>query len=173
MKKLNSILKISAFVLFVALMASCLKKEVDPYAAYTPAREAGLIKDWLAKVKLERLHLDSTSTGIYYIADTTKIGTGPTVKAGNTVTVKYTGMYTDGTIFDASSKHNVAGTMTYIHKTVQFIQGWEQGIEVLNKGAGATFLIPSAKGYGAYGSRDGSIPPNSQLIFIIEVVDIK
>ena len=153
-------------------MASCNKKE-DPYASYTPAREAGLIKDWLAKVKLEKLHLDSTTTGIYYISDTTKVGSGPTVKTGNTVTVKYICAGTDGTVFDASSLHNTAGTMTYVYKTQPLIQGWEEGIEVLNKGSRATFLIPSAKGYGPYGSEDGAIPPNTPLIFTIEVVDIK
>jgi len=172
MRKLTSILKLSAFILFLMLMASCLKKNEDPYASYTPAREAGLIKDWLAKVKLEKIHLDSTTTGIYYIADTTKIGSGPTVKAGNTVTTKYICAGTDGTVFDASSLHNPP-TMVYKHKTQPLIQGWEEGIEVLNKGSRATFLIPSAKGYGAYGSQDGSIPPNTPLIFTIEVVDIK
>jgi FKBP-type peptidyl-prolyl cis-trans isomerase FkpA len=172
MKKLNGILSLSVFILFISLMASCNKNE-DPYASYTPAREASLIKDWLAKVKLEKLHLDSTTTGIYYIADTTKIGSGPNVKAGNIVTVKYICAGTDGTVFDASSLHNAAGTMVYTHKTQQLIQGWEEGIEVLNKGSRATFLIPSAKGYGPYGSEGGAIPPNTPLIFTIEVVDIK
>ena len=170
MKKWNSILKISAFILFVALMTSCLKKEVDPYASYTPAREAGLIKDWLANVKIKKLHLDSTSTGIYYIADTTKVGTGPTVTTGKTVTVKYQGMFMDGRVFDASEGY------TYIHKDTdpqkRMIQGWEEGIEVLSKGGSAGFLIPSAKAYGTSGSR-GVIPPNTPLIFIIEVVNIK
>ncbi|HAH23630.1 MAG TPA: hypothetical protein DCL77_07720 [Prolixibacteraceae bacterium] len=164
MKKLNSILKLSAFLLFVVLLASC-KKDKDPYASYTPEREASLIKEWLAGVKSAKLPLDSTATGIYYIADTTAIGTGPTVKAGNTVTVKYVGSYIDGIVFDSSS------SMTYKHKYDSLIQGWEEGIEVLNKGSRATFLIPSAKAYGSTGNN--SIPPNTPLLFVIEVVDIK
>ncbi|HEY3369724.1 MAG TPA: FKBP-type peptidyl-prolyl cis-trans isomerase [Prolixibacteraceae bacterium] len=171
MKKLNGILKLGVFALFVVLMASC-KKDEDPYAAYTPAREAALIKEWKAGMKLEKLQLDSTSTGIYYIADTVKVGSGPTVKAGNTVTVKYTGMFLDGTVFDASANHSAAGTMTYVHKTNRMIQGWEEGIEALSKGASAAFLIPSAKAYGVEGNKP-IIPPNEPLIFIIEVVDIK
>ena len=150
-------------------MASCLKS-VDPYADYTPEREAGLIKDWLATVKQNKVHLDSTATGIYYVLDTTKIGVGPTIKTGDTVKVKYVGKFLDGTVFDASSYHG-DGTMTYIHKTDRLIQGWEEGIEVLSKGGSAAFLIPSVKAYGTTGA--GSIPPNTPLIFLIEVLDIK
>jgi len=101
MKKLNGIFKGCAFIMIVVLMTSCLKDQEDPYAAYTPERETTLIKNWLASVKLQKIHLDSTATGIYYIADTTKVGTGPTVKSGNNVTVKYTGTYLDSIIFDA------------------------------------------------------------------------
>ena len=169
MKKLNNILKLSAFILVVVLVASCLKNE-DPNASYTPQREATLIKDWMANVKIKKLHLDSTATGIYYIADTTKVGTGPAVTTGKTVTVNYQGMFMDGRVFDASKGY------TYIHKDTdpnkRMIQGWEEGIEVLSKGGSAGFLIPSAKAYGTSGSR-GVIPPNTPLIFIIEVVDIK
>lgn len=159
------------FFLFAGSTSSCKKSSVDPYAAYTPEREAKLIAQWKSSSKAAKVQLDSTSTGIYYIIDKTKTGTGPTVKAGDKVTVKYTGMFLDGTIFDSSSSHG-NGTMTYVHKTDRLIQGWEEGIEVLNKGASAAFLIPSAKGYGASGSLP-IIPPYSPLIFIIEVIDIK
>jgi FKBP-type peptidyl-prolyl cis-trans isomerase len=101
-------------------------------------------------------------------------GTGPTVGMGDTLTVKYTGYFMDGTIFDASSLHG-DGTYTYIHKDTnpqkRMIQGWEEGIEVLSKGSRAIFLFPSDKAYGPYGY--GPIPPYSPLIFEIEVVNIK
>lgn len=167
MKKLKSIFKIGAFILFLGIITSCNKDVVDPYAGYTPEREAGLIKDWLALMVKNGNDLDTTTTGIYYIVDTTKVGSGPTVKTGNTVTVKYTGMFLDGYIFDSSESY------TYIHKDTdpqkRMIPGWED--EVLSKGGSAAFLVPSAKGYGAGGY--SIIPPNSPLIFIIEVLDIK
>lgn len=168
MKELTNILKLSAFILFVGIMASCLKEE-DPYAAYTPEREATMIKEWLAAMTQKKNDIDTIGTDIYYIVDTTKVGTGPTVKTGNTLTVKYTGMFLSGVVFDASKSY------TYIHKDTnpykRMIQGWEEGIELLKKGGSAAFLIPSAKAYGIKGS--GSIPPNTPLIFIIEVLDIK
>lgn len=170
MKKLNNILKIGAILLFVGITSSCLKESTDPYAQYTPEREAALIKDWLAAMVTNKNDIDTTSTGIYYIVDKTKIGTGPKVVAGNTVTVKYTGLFLDGTIFDTST-YSGDGTMTYVHKTDRMVLGWEEGIEVLSKGGSAAFLVPSAKAYGTYGY--GTIPPNTPLIFVIEVIDIK
>lgn len=174
MKKLNTILKICVFILFAAVVVSGCKKAEDPLAIYTPEREAGLIKDWLAYMVSTNKDIDTTSTGIYYVVD--KVGTGTTVQAGDSVTVKYTGMFMDGQIFDASAYHG-NGTYKYVHKDAdpykRLIQGWEEGIEVLQKGGSAAFLIPSSKGYGITGSYDGSIPPYSPLIFVIEVVDIK
>lgn len=145
-----------------------VKKEEDPFAIYTPEREAGLIKEWIETMNSNNKDIKTTTTGIKYIVE--KIGSGELVKSGNTVTVKYTGMFLDGQIFDASAYHG-DGTYTYKHKTDRLIQGWEEGIEVLNKGASAAFLIPSAKAYGTTGQ--GPIPPNTPLIFVIEVIDIK
>ncbi|MBA4410961.1 MAG: FKBP-type peptidyl-prolyl cis-trans isomerase [Bacteroidota bacterium] len=165
---MNMLLKYSALVLFAIIIVSGCKKNEDPYATYTPEREAALIKEWLAQMVTNKKDIDTTSTGIYYIVE--KEGTGETVKTGNKVTVKYTGLFLDGSVFDASA-YRGDGTMTYIHKTDRLIQGWEEGIEVMKKGGTAAFLIPSAKAYGTAGS--GSIPPNTPLIFVIEVIEIK
>jgi FKBP-type peptidyl-prolyl cis-trans isomerase len=164
---MNNLLKVFVFVLFAIAAASCGKD--DPYAGYTAEREAKLIKEWQETMVKNNKDIDTTSTGLFYIMD--KEGSGATVKSGDEVKVKYTGMFMDGTIFDASSLHG-DGTMTYEHKGTdsRMIQGWEEGIEVLNKGAIAVFLIPSAKAYGPAGY--SSIPPYSPLLFIIEVVDI-
>ncbi len=185
MNKLNSFLKVCAIVLFSIVVISGCTKSKDPYADYTPAREAGLISDWLAAMVEKNNDIDTTSTGLYYIVN--KVGTGATVAVGDTVTVKYTGMFLDGSIFDASAYHatntgttiphfSADSTFTYIHQsptsaTLSMIKGWEEGIEVMNKGERAAFLLPSAKAYGAYGS--GSIPPYTPLLFVIEVMDIK
>lgn len=170
---MNRILKIGFFLLSVLfVISSCNKDTEETPSIYTPEREAGLIKDWLAKMVSNSNNIDTTSTGLFYIVD--KTGTGPTVKTGDTLTVKYTGYFMDGSIFDASSLHG-NGTYTYIHKDTnpkkRMIQGWEEGIEVLSKGSKAIFLFPSDKAYGPYGY--GPIPPYSPLIFEIEVVNIK
>jgi len=170
MKKLVKLLKISVLILFsIAFVAGCKKAE-DPYAGYTLEREQTMIQEWLTQMTTNKKDIDTTATGLYYILETE--GTGATVKAGNTVKVKYIGMFLDGSVFDASSYYG-DGIMTYIHKdsNTRMIQGWEEGIEIMNKGAKAAFLIPSAKGYGPTGNN--TIPRNTPLIFIIEVVEIK
>jgi FKBP-type peptidyl-prolyl cis-trans isomerase FkpA len=176
MKKLRVLIKVSALIILVAvILSACVKSDnLNSSEGYTPVSELNSIKQWIDSVKAMNLKIDTTSTGLLYIQG--KVGTGPTVKAGDVVTVKYTGRFLNGTIFDASSWHSEAGTMTYLHKaptdaSKTLIQGWEEGIEVLSKGGSAAFLIPSGKGYGSKGS--GSIPPYTPLIFVIEVIDIK
>jgi len=167
MKRVNFVFKSFILVLFLAgLVSSCMKPE-DPSSGNTAEAEATLIKSWKTQMKSNKLPYDSTATKIFYVIDKTKVGTGANVTTGNKVTVKYTGTFMDGAIFDSSE------SFTYTHKssTERMIAGWEEGIELLNKGAKATFLIPSALAYGEYGYY--SIPGYSPLFFIIEVVDIK
>ena len=54
----------------------------------------------------------------------------------------------------------------------QVIPGWDEGIALLNKGAKATFIIPSDLAYGAAGA-GGVIPPNATLKFVVELVEFK
>jgi FKBP-type peptidyl-prolyl cis-trans isomerase len=179
MRKFKEILKITTLVLVALFIVSaCKKQAVDPDAALkaslqkyaittTTNNEADLITAWLDQMQKNQEDVKTTSTGIHYIQE--KEGTGATVVAGDTVTVKYIGFFLNGDIFDESAKHG--GSLTYVHKKVTMIKGWEEGIEVLNKGASAIFLIPSNKGYGLAGN--GPVAPNVPLLFSIEVVDIK
>ena len=172
MKKLNAILKVCAFILLALAVIPACKKIEDPYASYTPEREAGMISDWLAQMVTNKQNIDTTSTGLYYIVE--KVGSGVTVQTGDSVTVKYTGMFLDGEVFDASYLHAADSTFTYMHRdpdpNKRLIQGWEEGVDIMNKGEEAAFLIPSAKAYGKTGS--GSIPPNTPLLFVIKIVNI-
>lgn len=167
---MKNLVRFSAVVLFAAFTLSSCMKDDDPYAQYTQEREDKLIKDWHAAMTTNKKDIDTTAGGIFYIMD--KVGTGDNVKAGDTLTVKYTGLFMDGTVFDASAYHG-DGTMTYIHKAKEsrMITGWEEGIEYLSKGGIGVFCIPSAKGYGSEGY--SSIPPYSPLIFVIEIVNIR
>jgi FKBP-type peptidyl-prolyl cis-trans isomerase len=169
MKNLNTFFKVAAFSLFLVVFVSGCMKDDTNKTYYTTEEEIAQIRAWLDDMVAKNKNIDTTTTGIFYIRD--KVGSGPTVKAKDAVTVKYTGMFLDGTIFDASTNYTETGTMIYAHKINRMIQGWEEGIEVLSKGGSAVFLIPSFKGYGTAGSK--KIPPNTPLIFSIEVVDIK
>ena len=175
MKELNALMRFSAFILSVFIMASCSLNKDEPfdYTPNTPEIEAQQIKSWLDTMKGRDNDVykvtNDTATLFYYIK-LDSIGTGEVVKTGDKVTVKYVGMFLNGTAFDSSEKY------TYIHKDTdpdkRMISGWEKGIELLKKGESYAFMFPSAQAYGAQGSY-GVIPPYTPLIFVIEVLDIQ
>ena len=115
---------------------------------------------------------NSTPTPMALDIKTTQPGTGDAVvKAGSDVTVLYTGMLQDGTVFDASSKH---GNQPFDFTVGQgmVIKGWDQGLLGAKVGEKRTLTIPGDLAYGAQGI-PGTIPPNATLIFDVQVVSIK
>jgi hypothetical protein len=95
-------------------------------------------------------------------------GSGPAVKNGDVVSVHYTGTLLDGTKFDSSKDRGQPFT-TPIPGRV--IQGWNRGIPGMKVGGKRKLIIPPSLGYGPPGQ--GKIPPNSTLVFEIELLDIK
>ncbi len=87
-----------------------------------------------------------------------------------TVSVHYKGQLTDGTVFDSSYKRKEP--IEFKLGMGQVIAGWDEGISLLRVGDKARFVIPSNLGYGNRGA-GGAIPPNANLIFDVELVDIK
>jgi FKBP-type peptidyl-prolyl cis-trans isomerase FkpA len=118
-----------------------------------------IIKQYLTD---NNLTANSTASGLHYII--TKEGVGGHPNAQSNVKVKYKGYLTDGTVFDQT-----AGSQTATFYLGGLIAGWQEGIPLLKKGGKGTFFLPSYLGYGPSGS--GSIPPNTVLIFEIELVD--
>lgn len=102
---------------------------------------------------------------------TTQEGTGDrVVKAGDTITVNYTGKLEDGTKFDSSYDRNQPFSFQIGQGMV--IQGWDQGLLGMKVGEKRTLTIPANMGYGASGV-PGVIPPNATLVFDTELVSIK
>lgn len=90
----------------------------------------------------------------------TKVGTGDAVKPGDTITVDYTGaLMSNGVVFDASSMHGGASTLSL----KDGIAGWSQGIPGMKVGGTRRLLIPAALAYGPQSQAD--IPANSDLVF--------
>ena len=109
-----------------------------------------------------------TESGLFYLIDAD--GEGDKPEKGNSVKVHYKGELLDGTVFDSSFKRNEP--IEFSLGVGQVIPGWDEGIALLNKGAKATFIIPSDLAYGAAGA-GGVIPPNATLKFVVELVDFK
>lgn len=96
-------------------------------------------------------------------------GTGDSPKAGDLVAVHYTGMLTDGTVFDSSYKRGQP--YTFPLGQGQVIPGWDEGIALLKVGGKARLIIPPELGYGERGA-GGVIPPNATLVFDVELMGI-
>jgi peptidylprolyl isomerase len=110
----------------------------------------------------------TTDSGLTYII--TKSGVGEAIKSGDNVVVNYTGLLTNGAMFDSSITRNEP--FSFPVGAGMVIKGWDEGLQVLRIGDHATLIIPSEIGYGASGA-GGVIPPNATLIFIIEVLGVK
>lgn len=143
------------------------------------AREKIIMDKYIAQQKLKNVKV--TPSGLHYVVH--QEGRGATPKPGETVKVHYAGKLTNGKLFDTSLEEQAKIHGKYNpgrpYKPFEFqigrgrvIKGWDEGIALLNPGAKATLLVPSYLGYGERGA-GGDIPPNSVLVFDVELVGIK
>lgn len=96
-----------------------------------------------------------------------KEGSGAMPKASDSVTVNYRGTLIDGKEFDSSYKRNKPATF----RVDQVIPGWTEGLQLMKAGSTWQLFIPPALGYGERGA-GASIPPNSALIFEVELISV-
>jgi FKBP-type peptidyl-prolyl cis-trans isomerase len=111
----------------------------------------------------------TTSSGLQ-IQDTL-VGTGATAETGKTVSVLYTGTFTDGTKFDSSADHGNQ-PMDVMLGAGSVIKGWDEGIVGMKVGGKRKLTIPPALAYGERGY-PGAIPPNATLVFDIQLMGVK
>lgn len=95
-------------------------------------------------------------------------GPGRAPKKGETVTVHYTGWLTNGTQFDSSRDRQ---PFSFVLGAGQVIAGWDQGVAQMNTGDKVKLTIPPELAYGPDGY-PGAIPPNSTLVFEVELLSI-
>jgi peptidylprolyl isomerase len=99
------------------------------------------------------------------------VGTGAAPNKGDNLTMQYTGWLTNGCVFDTSRQAGRSAFQFVIGATpANVIAGWEEGILTMHVGGKRRLVIPPALGYGASGQ--GPIPPNSTLIFDVELLAI-
>lgn len=136
--------------------------------AVTEAREVKE-KENLAKEQAfftenaKKTSVKTTEEGLQY--EVLVEGNGEKPSRENEVTVHYTGTLLDGKKFDSSLDRNEPLKM----KLDRVIEGWKIGVPLMSKGAKYRFYVPSKLGYGSQNM--GVIPPNSILIFDIELLD--
>jgi len=106
-----------------------------------------------------------TPSGLEYID--VVVGSGAEARAGQRVTVHYTGWLTDGSMFDSSRTRN--SPFQFALGGRQVIAGWDEGVAGMREGGQRRLIIPPNLGYGARGA-PGAIPPNATLIFDVELI---
>lgn len=158
---------------FYAQLDTYFKDETAKLEKAEPAK----IEKYVADKKLEP---KKTASGLQYVVS--QEGKGALPATGDTVVVNYTGKLLSGKVFDTSVKEVAEKEKLNMDPSRQFepirislgqtpvIQGWTEGLALLPKGSKATFIIPSALGYGPQGAQ--VIPPFAPLVFEVELVDI-
>jgi FKBP-type peptidyl-prolyl cis-trans isomerase len=111
---------------------------------------------------------EETKSGLRY--KILQKGDGKQATKGDMVSVHYKGQLLDGTVFDSSYKRKQP--IDFNVGLGQVISGWDEGIQLLNVGDKARFVIPSNLGYGSQGA-GGVIPADATLIFDVELMNVK
>jgi FKBP-type peptidyl-prolyl cis-trans isomerase len=109
----------------------------------------------------------TTKSGLKYLDQ--KVGDGKEVKAGDTVVVHYTGWLKDGKKFDSSYDRKKPAEFA-LNKV---IKGWQEGIPGMKVGGKRKLVIPPDLAYGKEGTSDGTIPPDAELTFEVELLEVK
>ena len=127
-------------------------------------KNAATAEKYLAENKSKE-GVKATASGLQY--KVLKDGNGATPKSSDTVTVNYRGTLIDGTEFDSSYKRGQPATFP----VGGVIKGWTEALQMMKVGSKYQLFIPASLAYGEQG-RPG-IPPNSTLIFEVELMDVK
>ncbi len=144
-------------ILFV--FAGCLKNDTTCTPKTVQSEEAQIIN----YAATNGISATAHSSGLYYQVITPGSGARPSITSS--VSVKYTGMLTDGTIFDQKT------SPTSLIPVKDVIAGWQIGLPLIQKGGTIKLIIPSSLGYGC--TAFGVVPANSILYFEIELVDVQ
>jgi len=144
------------------------EKEIDRAQARSRAEEViKFHKDIRRKYRESTLeNVITTESGLKYVIH--EMGEGPRPEEGERVSVHYIGsLIPEGEPFDLSFLRGDA--IEFSIGVGQVIKGWDEGIMLLPGGTKATLFIPSELGYGADGTPDGSIPPNAEMAYYVEI----
>lgn len=157
------------FLLGAVALGGCsnkIEKKLSKLMIENPSTQAEKQTNMILQYGIDKgLDLTSTESGIHYVI--TQEGSGDFPNKKSQVKAHYAGTLLDGTPFDSS--YDRGEPLSF--GLNQVIVGWQEAIQLLQKGSKGTFIIPSDL---AYGSRNmGVIQPNSVLVFDIELVDFK
>lgn len=144
---------------------------IEAFRTFTGSREKRLAdQKKAAEDSLEKLAagFQKTASGLRY--QIIQKGSGKQAEKGKTVSVHYQGALENGEVFDSSYKRKQP--IDFKLGAGQVIEGWDEGIALLQVGDKARFVIPAYLGYGSRGA-GGVIPGDATLVFDVELMDVK
>ncbi|HEX6591141.1 MAG TPA: FKBP-type peptidyl-prolyl cis-trans isomerase [Moraxellaceae bacterium] len=149
-----------------ALMAYQQKIHAEALAAQNKgASEAASKGNAYLAENAKKPGVKTTASGLQYEVITEGKGASP--KPSDVVRVHYEGKLTDGSVFDSSLQRGEPAEFPLD----RVIPGWTEGLQLMKVGSKYKLTVPSALGYGEQGM--GPIPPNSVLVFEVELLEIK
>jgi FKBP-type peptidyl-prolyl cis-trans isomerase FkpA len=154
-------------LLVLGSFSSCLKNEgnackvsnYDPCALKAPQSEINAVQDYLTN---NGIVATQHCSGMFYTIDV--MGTGATPTVCSNLSVTYEGKLTNGSVFDATSTpvaFNLSG----------LIPAWQSGLPLIKAGGTIHLYVPPTLGYG--NQQVGPIPPNSILVFRVDVIGVQ
>ena len=111
----------------------------------------------------------TTESGLQYTQ--VEPGDGPAPEPGDVVTIHYRASFEDGT--ELSNSYDSGQPISFALGQSMVIPGWDEGVALMTEGEKAQLIVPPALAFGESGSGDGVIPPNSTMIFEIELVSVQ
>jgi FKBP-type peptidyl-prolyl cis-trans isomerase FkpA len=162
MKQISRITKgaiLTGTALVLATLGACTKKEGGEVQMPNDAAQSGSAQQAQTNPAATDLKIEDL-----------KVGDGAEAVTGKMVTVHYTGTLTDGKKFDSSLDRNEP--FTFSLGAGQVIKGWDQGVAGMKVGGKRKLTIPPQLAYGEAGAGD-AIPPNSTLVFEVELLKVQ
>ena len=148
---------------FAAILSGCGKEkcEYNECGTTAPAPEIQSLQNYLQS---NGISATQHCSGIFYVIDRQGSGDRPT--GCSNVAVKYKGTLTNGVVFDETT-----GNSTASFNMGGLIRGFTNGVMQIKSGGKVTIYIPPSLGYGS--RQSGTIPPNSNLIFTVELMEVQ
>lgn len=154
---------VTSAALTIAVVWQSVSNKNSPSATTTPATKTTT----LAGTKMQNFTPVSSVDKLQ--STDTKVGSGQEAKAGDTVTVLYTGaVASTGIIFQSTQDSGQPATFGLD----QVITGWKDGIPGMKVGGERRLLIPAAQAYGPNPPQGSNIPPNADLVFDVTLLSI-
>ena len=153
---------------FSAAYAQEMTAQDEHKMAVQKAADDKKLQEYFAK---NHITAQKSAVGVYCVM--AREGTGNKIMAGQTVSLNYIGRLLDGTTFDSNTDTAFHHTDPLVFEVGKgsVIRGYDKGVQMLKRGSKATLYIPSPLAYGEQARN--LIPPNSILVFEVEVLDAR